>query len=95
MRQWRASGQTASAFASAEGWNPRTLLWWSAELRRAERRRGGFIEVIAQPLTTPVSERTHEDGRIEVVLREQVRIRVSGAFDASVLRRVVDALEAR
>jgi hypothetical protein len=29
------------------------------------------------------------------VVREHVRIRVSGAFDAGLLRRVVEALEAR
>jgi hypothetical protein len=70
-------------------------LWWSAELRRAERRRAGFIEIAAQPLSAKVFERPIEEGRIEVVVREQIRIRVSGAFDASVLRRVVEALEAR
>ena len=98
VSRWETSGQTAREFAAAEGWKAATLLWWSAELRRAERQRVGkieFIEIAPQPPSTKVSERTVEEGRIEVVVGEQVRIRVSGAFDASVLRRVVEALEAR
>jgi hypothetical protein len=46
-----------------------------------------FVEVVA------VAPRA--DGVIEIVVREQVRIRVSGAFDAAMLRRVVTALEGR
>jgi hypothetical protein len=36
-----------------------------------------------------------EAGCIEVVVRDEVRIRVSGAFDPAVLRRVLSALEGR
>lgn len=57
-------------------------------LGRDARPASGFIEV-------PAPAAAAEEGRIEVVVREQVRIRVSGVFDAGLLRRVVEALEAR
>ena len=55
-------------------------------MRRAARASPGFIEV-----ASPVKE----EGCIEVVLRERLLIRVSGAFDAALLQRVVAALEGR
>ena len=86
VERWRRSGQTAQEFAAQEGVRATTLSWWSAELRRAARASPGFIEV-----ASPVKD----EGRIEVVLGERLRIRVSGAFDAALLRRVVAALEGR
>jgi len=88
VSQWRASGLSAREFAAREGLNRGTLYRWSATLGRAAPPSGGFVEV---PAPVPAAE----EGRIEVVVREQVRIRVSGAFDAGLLRRVVEALEAR
>jgi hypothetical protein len=84
VRHWRASGLTAGAFAAREGLSASTLLWWSSKLKRDGRGTATFIEVVPTPT---------EPGYIEVVVREQVRIRVSGAFDAAVLRRVVAVLE--
>jgi hypothetical protein len=54
-------------------------------LKRTARASPGFIEV-APP---------RAKGSIEVVLGERVRIRVSGTFDAELLRQVVAALEGR
>ena len=85
VERWRRSELTAREFAAQEGVRATTLSWWGAELRRAARASPGFIEV-AQPSA---------EGSIEVVLGERLRIRVSGAFDAGLLRRVVAALEGR
>jgi hypothetical protein len=82
--RWRRSGQTAREFATQEGVRPATLSWWGAELRRSARA-SPFIEV-----APPSAE-----GSIEVVLGERLRIRISGAFDGALLRRVVAALESR
>jgi hypothetical protein len=89
VRRWRASGLSARAFASREQLNPGTLLWWSSKLGRDDRAAAAFIEV------RPPPSAPSEPGCIDIVLRDEVRIRVSGAFDAALLRRVVAALEAR
>jgi hypothetical protein len=85
VERWRRSGRTAGEFAAQEGVRPATLSWWGAELKRTARASPGFIEV------APPSAK----GSIEVVLGERVRIRVSGTFDAELLRQVVAALEGR
>ena len=90
VRRWRSSGLTASAFAARERLNARTLVWWSSKLRRDARPAATFIEVAL----APVEAGGVEAGVVEVVVRERVRIRVAGAFDAAVLRRVVAAFEA-
>jgi hypothetical protein len=89
VQRWRASGQTARDFCDGAALNRQTLLWWSSKLGREELVAAprGFVEVVA------VAPRA--DGVIEIVVPEQVRIRVSGAFDAAMLRRVVTALEGR
>ena len=88
VERWQRSGQTAQQFAAREGVSPTTLIWWRGALRRAGQASPSFIEVVAPPSA-------NEGGCIELVLREGLRIRVSGAFDAAVLRRVVAALEVR
>jgi hypothetical protein len=78
---------TAREFAAREGVNRHTLSHWAWKLGRA-RVAPAFIEVIATP-------EIRGGGSIEIVVRETLRIRVSGAFDAAVLREVVAALETR
>lgn len=87
VRRWRASGLTAEQFATGEGLKAGTLDWWSSRLQRDRCDPVGFVEVTLPP--------TSPSGRIEIVVRNDVRIEVSGAFDAEVLRRVVAALETR
>ena len=87
VRRWRAGGLTAREFAAQEGVNRHTLWHWAWKLGRG----GGtpaFIEVVGTP-------EVRVDGGIEIVVRETVRIRVMGSFDAAVLRQVIAALEAR
>lgn len=87
VRRWRACGATAREFAARERVNERTLRWWGWRLQREGSAPPAFIEV-----TRPAVD---GDSKIEIVVRDGVRIRVSGAFDAELLRRVVAALEAR
>jgi hypothetical protein len=87
VRRWRTSGLPAREFSAREGLNPATLRWWSSQLQRNAGPPAAFVEV-TMPVT-PTAE------RIEVVVREGIRIQVSGAFDPDLLRRVVAALEAR
>lgn len=86
VQRWKESGQTKEEFAAANGCNAGTLGWWRSRLRKEAREPIGFVEVA---LAAPPA------GRVEIVLRSGVRIAVSGAFDAEVLRRAVAALETR
>ena len=52
--------------------------------------RARFIEVV-----TPAAAPGSAAGTIEVLVRDQVRLRVGGEFDPVLLRRVVAALEGR
>ena len=92
VRRWRASGLTARAYAAREELNPSTLRWWSSQLNRAMPTPGRFVEV---PLPTTPAPAPAEPGLIELVLHDELRIRVSGNFDPSLLRRVLAALEGR
>ena len=90
MARWRRSGQTAREFSAAEGLlHPSTLSWWSSALKR-EAPRGHFVEVVAPAAAPPPPAST-----IEVLIRDEVRLRVCGGFDPALLRRVVAALEDR
>ena len=89
VARWRRSGQTANEFSTAEGLRPSTLRWWSSALKREEPR-AHFVEVMAPAAALPPALST-----IEVLIRDQVRLRVCGEFDPALLRRVVAALEGR
>ena len=89
VARWRRSGQTAREFSAAEGVRPSTLRWWSSALKRVAPG-ASFIEVV-----TPVAAHGSAVSTIEVLVRDQVRLRVGGEFDPALLRRVVAALEGR
>jgi hypothetical protein len=90
VRRWRASGETAREFGARERLNPSTLRWWSSELRRSAGGQARFVEVVAGDAPAPSAS-----GFVEVILADDLRIRVSGAFDPVVLRRAVAALRSR
>ena len=89
VARWRRSGQTAHEFSAAEGVHASTLKWWSSALKR-EAPHARFVEVV-----TPVATPAPVASIIEVLIRDQVRLRVCGDFDPALLRRVVAALEGR
>jgi hypothetical protein len=84
VARWRASGLRAADFAAREGVKANTLRWWASACNRLACRRPAFIEV-----SVPVPAL---GGRVEVVLPDGMMIRLSGEFDAAVLRRAVAAL---
>jgi transcriptional regulator with XRE-family HTH domain len=89
VRQWRASGLSARAFAEQTGINVGTLRHWAWQLaheRREPEDRPAFVEVIAQ---------RSADAGIEIAVRDGIRICVPGGFDEATLRRVVAVLESR
>ena len=87
---WRSSGLTAREFAARQGLKWRTLLWWSSLLGRARRAAPAFVEVVR-----PAVVAAGDEGCIEIVVRGGLRVRVAGAFDPAVLRRLLAALEGR
>ena len=85
VHQWQRSGLTAPQFAASEGINVSTLRWWAWRIRMpASRSLPSFIEV-AVPAQPDVAG-------IEIVLPDGIRVQVAGAFDATVLRRVISTL---
>lgn len=50
LEDWRASGLSAAAFASARGLNPQRLYWWRKRLSVSEQGGGDLIPVhVSQP----------------------------------------------
>jgi hypothetical protein len=92
---WRASGQSAEAFASGRGLKPGTLRWWSSHLRR----RGASASKPKVDFARVVAKSARDEGRgetgIELILPSGCRVRVAPGFDAATLRAVVDALRGR
>src|SRR5579871_499283 len=90
VAQWRASGLTGSAFAEREGLVEGTLRHWAWQIRNELRHRGsgerGFVEVISAVTGAET---------IEVVLRNEIRIRVPVGFDETTLQRLLSQLESR
>lgn len=85
VKDWRASGESGSAFAERIGVKEGTLRHWAWQLSHERHDRPAFVEVVAPRATDA----------IEIVVRDGIRIRVSNEFDEALLRRVVSALESR
>jgi len=89
---WKASGQSASAFAPRHGIAATTLFGWQCSLRRRERARSaepaaGFVGV---KLVDGLAARPPA---FEVVLRGRRVVRVRPGFDERELSRLLLALE--
>lgn len=99
IAEWKQSGQDAPTFAASVGVTPRTLLWWRWRLGAEKRKRKATsIEVqraAATPMTFVELATTSEGPPIEIVLRNEMRVRVGHAFDAALLCKVIDVLERR
>jgi hypothetical protein len=83
VQAWRASGETADAFAQGKGYEGSTLRWWSSRLGQAEQPR--FLRLVAKACAVQV------DAGV-VVEVGQARVRVKAGFDAKLLAQVVAAL---
>ena len=93
VERWKDSGLSAREFAAEMGINPQTLSYWRWKLGKnaskapTRRRRGGFVEVVADGAGSELPARTdqlmsepttveHPPEPLEVVLRDELRIRV-------------------
>jgi hypothetical protein len=99
VEEWRQSGSDIATAAAKFGVAERTLRWWAWRLDRESSSKAKatakpsadaspsvtFVEVTGVARTEPV----------EIVLRNELRVRVSAGFDAVTLGRVIDVLERR
>lgn len=82
VASWRASGQTADAFAAGRGFAASTLRWWGSRLGRRD---SGFVQVVTAPVAVA------RDGVVELDVGG-VRVLVRVGFDRAVLAAVLDVL---
>lgn len=98
---WKASRLTAKEFAAKHDLRAGTLAWWAWRLGTA--RRGGKSTEIAvrreraavEPLTFVEMTSSLAQEPLEIVLRNELRVRVFASFDEAALVRVLDVLERR
>lgn len=100
LEEFDRSGLSRADYAEPRGLTPSTLSWWRCEIARRERARaraGGRgqspallpVSILAP---APVASTKLRVAPIEVVVRDQVVIRVTAGFDPATLREVVEAL---
>jgi transposase-like protein len=85
-------GLSLAALARESGIPAGTLSWWKKEIRRRADRRGSsprpsFVPVTVRPASRPVT-----DAGFEILLPNDVRLRVPTAFDKNDLERLVATL---
>jgi hypothetical protein len=99
VARWRASGQSARAYASVRGLNPGTLAVWASRLGpvvgvdepAGETGKVRFLPVRVAP--SPSARATSGRGEIEVILVNGRRVRISGEFDAEVVAKLLEIAE--
>jgi hypothetical protein len=92
VREWKASGQTAKAFAEGRDFKASTLVYWASCLRRG--RVGAAAPKKRQPrvrMARVVRSQSRVDDSIMVAVGA-ARVAVRAGFDEALLRRVVKAL---
>lgn len=83
-------GLTLAELSGRSGVPAGTLGWWASRLRRETPT--GFIELVERVAPPEVSGSA---GRIELLLRDGLRVLVPGGADADEVQRLVRALESR
>ena len=107
VERWKASGLRGKEFAAKEDLSPRSLSWWRWQLHRSEtsalvqpkQRRQGRRKTTADKLSfVPVvvgkAKVATAPSIIEIVLTNDLRLRVATEIDEAALVRVVRALGA-
>jgi len=90
---WRASGETASAFASGRGYSASTLRWWSSRLGRAKE---GVPRVAEVRLARVVRVGSRATAAEAIVIElGGARVAVPVGADEQTLTTVLNALAAR
>jgi transposase len=91
VAEWRASGETAEAFAAGKGYEASTLRFWSSQLRR----KGAGVVAAAEPTVTMarvVRARSTMSAAGVTVTVGRASVVVTRGFDAELLREVIAAL---
>lgn len=83
--RWKESGLSQAVFAKREQLDEKRVSFWARKVRKLgdEPAKRAFVRVQARPMLP------RQDGVIEVVVHEELRVRVRGDFDEQVLRRVL------
>jgi transposase-like protein len=89
--RWHESGESAVAFARANGMSPSTLFGWQRRLteRRGRARRAARLTLLPVRVTSTAADR---DGAIDVLLASGDRIHISDDRSEERLRLVVRVL---
>lgn len=94
IASWRASGETADAYAVRHGFSSSTLKWWAWKLGRETSAKP--VVRLAQLVRAPASEPATRRGSILIELLDaRARIAVDGDADRELLGDVVDILLSR
>lgn len=99
VRDWRASGKTADAFADGQQFEASTLRYWASRLKASAPtppeatvpKKVAMARVIRRRRSQPVAARGAETAEIAIAIGD-ARITVSRGFDPELLRSVVAAL---
>ena len=110
VRRWKDSGLTAKEFGAETGLNPSTLSYWNWRLNAETRGTGGTrpskgrtkktgprrkTEIVKAPAFVEVTARVEPAAAtLEVLLGEDVRVRVPSGFDEATLTGIVRAVGA-
>ena len=90
---WRASGETAEAFATAHGLTVGTLRWWSSRLQREARKPVVRLARVVRATPKVDVPEAHEPGRMTIELLDlRVRVVVQGRIDQTTLGTVLVSL---
>ena len=94
--KWRAwieeqesSGLTVREFAAMHDLSPATVYWWRSRLRR---RSAEVLDLVPVEVVEVVAKATERPPAIEIVLRDDMVLRLPRGFDDGDLGRVLAAL---
>ena len=92
VARWKESGLSQAEFAKREQVDDKRLSFWARRVQKVEGEatkspaKESFVRVQPRPTVR------RQVGVIEVVVHDEVRVRVGGDFDEQVLRRVLAVL---
>ena len=87
LETWSRSGVSQTAFCREQGLSRNAFTYWKRQMGIASRRRGGFVELRSR--LEPVVSR-----KVEIRLRNGMRMSVDSGCDPAGLAEMVRALEA-
>jgi hypothetical protein len=95
VRAWRSSGETAVAFAEANGFTHSALRYWTKRLARPRKTASAppIVALVRKPAVSTSTTTTVRAEEPELVVEvANARVRVGRGFDPALLGEVVRAL---